>query len=109
MSEFMLTPHEGKPVWLVGLGVDFKIACKGLHQRARVAARRYRMIVTIKVSTIAGMSSTIASGDWWLCADWMMSPCRPQNIHTISKVIQRRSRRARAYWRGAFSALIGQG
>ncbi len=25
MSEFVLTPHEGKSVWLGGLGVDFKI------------------------------------------------------------------------------------
>jgi hypothetical protein len=26
MSEFVLAPHEGKSVWLGGIGVDFKIA-----------------------------------------------------------------------------------
>ena len=26
MSEFVIAPHEGKSVWLGGLGVDFKIA-----------------------------------------------------------------------------------
>ncbi len=28
MSEFVLTPHEGKSVWLGGLGVDFKLAAE---------------------------------------------------------------------------------
>jgi quercetin dioxygenase-like cupin family protein len=28
MSQFILTPHEGKSVWLGGLGVDFKVAAE---------------------------------------------------------------------------------